>query len=137
MTRTAFNSNAAGDSADKARGSSALLCLMSACAALVFGLGASLNLAVDRIATSNLHPSANQVLWIVDTYLVVFGCLLIPSGALGDRFGRKAVLMAGLLLLAVGSALSLAPTVRLLLCGRGIAGAGAALILPNSLALLV
>lgn len=137
MTRTASDNNAVGASVDKAQGGSALLYLMSACAALVFGLGASLNLAVDRIATSNLHPSANQVLWIVDTYLVVFGCLLIPSGALGDRFGRKAALMAGLLLLAAGSALSLAPTTPLLLCGRGIAGAGAALILPNSLALLV
>ncbi|QCC86143.1 MFS transporter [Desulfovibrio desulfuricans] len=137
MTSTAFNNSAAGASVGGSQSNAGLLFLMSACAALVFGLGASLNLAVDRIATSPLQPSASQVLWIVDTYLVVFGCLLIPSGALGDRFGRKAALMAGLLLLAAGSALSLASTIPWLLCGRGVAGAGAALILPNSLALLV
>lgn len=59
------------------------------CVTLVFGLGAGVNLAVGRLATGALHPTATQVLWIVDTYLVVFGCLLIPSGAVGDRFGRK------------------------------------------------
>ncbi|ABC24616.1 Major facilitator superfamily MFS_1 (plasmid) [Rhodospirillum rubrum ATCC 11170] len=116
----------------------AILAVMVGCAALVFGLGASLNLAVGRIATSPLHPSATAVLWIVDTYLVVFGCLLIPAGAIGDRYGRKQAMLAGLTFLAVGSLLSaVAATVPVLLAGRAVAGAGAALILPNSLALVV
>ena len=116
----------------------AVLATMSGCAALVFGLGASINLAVGRISTSVLHPSATEVLWIIDSYLVAFGCLLIPSGALGDRYGRKAMMLLGLAVLAVGSALSaVAPSVLILLLGRAAAGAGAALILPNSLALLV
>ncbi|WP_413724092.1 MFS transporter [Sodalis sp. RH16] len=116
----------------------AFLAVMVGCAALVFGLGASLNLAIGRIATSPLHPSATAVLWIVDTYLVVFGCLLIPAGAIGDRYGRKQTMLAGLALLAFGSLLSAAAAgVPALLVGRAAAGAGAALILPNSLALLV
>lgn len=65
----------------------AILAIVSGCVVLVFGLGASVNLAVGRLATSALHPTPAQVLWIVDTYLVVFGCLLIPAGALGDRYG--------------------------------------------------
>lgn len=115
-----------------------VLSVMVGCAALVFGLGASLNLAVGLIATSPLHPSATAVLWIVDTYLVFFGCLLIPAGAIGDRYGRKQTMLAGLALLALGSLISAAAaSVPVLLVGRAIAGAGAALILPNSLALLV
>jgi len=116
----------------------AILAIVSGCVVLVFGLGASVNLAVGRLATSVLHPTPAQVLWIVDTYLVVFGCLLIPAGALGDRYGHKRMLSAGLLILAAGSiASALAPTVLLLLAGRTLAGAGAALILPNSLSLLI
>jgi EmrB/QacA subfamily drug resistance transporter len=116
----------------------ALLAIVSGCVVLVFGLGASVNLAVGRLAISALRPTPAQVLWIVDTYLVAFGCLLIPAGALGDRYGHKRMLSAGLLILAAGSiASALAPTVLLLLAGRALAGAGAALILPNSLSLLV
>lgn len=108
------------------------------CVMLVFGLGASVNLAVGRLSTSALHPSATQVLWIVDSYLIVFGCLLIPSGAVGDRFGRKGTLLVGLALMFVGSVGSaLSPTVTLLLVARAVTGAGAALILPNSLPLLI
>ncbi|MFE9022904.1 MFS transporter [Streptomyces sp. NPDC007808] len=108
------------------------------CVMLVFGLGASVNLAVGRLATSALQPTPTQVLWIVDSYLIVFGCLLIPSGALGDRFGRKGALLAGLALMAVGSlASAVSPTVALLLAARAVTGAGAALILPNSLPLLI
>lgn len=116
----------------------AILAVMVGCAALVFGLGASLNLAIGRIAASPFHPSTTSVLWIVDTYLVVFGCLLIPAGAIGDRYGRKQAMLAGLVFLAFGSLLSAAAAgVPTLLVGRAVAGTGAALILPNSLALLV
>ncbi|MFD7137815.1 MFS transporter [Streptomyces sp. NPDC059894] len=108
------------------------------CVMLVFGLGAGVNLAVGRLATSALHPTPTEVLWIVDSYLIVFGCLLIPSGALGDRYGRKGALLTGLALMVVGSlASAVSPTVALLLVARAVTGAGAALILPNSLPLLV
>ncbi|WP_370623059.1 MFS transporter [Streptomyces tsukubensis] len=75
---------------------------------------------------------------MVDGYVVVFACLVIPGGAAGDRFGRKGVLLAGLLTVAAGAALSfLAPTVAVLLVGRALTGAGAALVLPNCVSVLI
>ncbi|MGI5378945.1 MFS transporter [Streptomyces sp. CA-251387] len=119
-------------------GTRAAAAALGMCVMLVFGLGAGVNLAVGRLATSALHPTPTQVLWIVDSYLIVFGCLLIPSGALGDRFGRKGALLVGLALMVVGSLGSaVSPTVPLLLTARAVTGAGAALILPNSLPLLI
>ena len=87
---------------------------------------------------SELHPSSTDLLWIVDAYILVFGCLLIPSGALGDRVGRKGVLLAGLGVSAVGCLSSAAaPDVTVLLAGRVVTGLGAALVMPATLSLLL
>ncbi|WP_072482370.1 MFS transporter [Amycolatopsis australiensis] len=111
---------------------------MCACVVLVVGMVAAINLAVPMLAASDLHPSASSLVWIVDTYVIVFACLVIPGGAAGDRFGRKGVLLAGLGLFAAGTLLSaVAPDVVLLLAGRAVTGAGAAAVLPNSLAVLL
>ncbi|MEU1426596.1 MFS transporter [Nocardia sp. NPDC005746] len=105
---------------------------------LVVGMVAAINLAVPMLAASPLRPSASALVWIVDTYVIVFACLVIPGGAAGDRFGRKGVLLAGLGLFAVGALVSaLAPSVGVLLAGRAITGAGAAAVLPNTLAVLL
>jgi hypothetical protein len=61
------------------------------------------SLAVVCIATSAMHPFATAALRIVDAYMVVFDCLLIPAGAVGDRCDRKQTPLAGLAVLAVGS----------------------------------
>jgi MFS family permease len=115
-----------------------LLAVMCACVVLVVGMVAAVNLAVPMFAASALRPSAPALVWIVDTYVIVFACLVIPGGAAGDRFGRKGVLLAGLALFAAGGLLSaLAPNVPLLLAGRAITGAGAAAVLPNTLAVLL
>jgi EmrB/QacA subfamily drug resistance transporter len=115
-----------------------LLAVMCACVVLVVGMVAAINLAVPMLAASALHPSASALVWIVDTYVIVFACLVIPGGAAGDRFGRKGVLLAGLVLFAVGALLSAtAPNVAMLLAGRAITGVGAAAVLPNTLAVLL
>ncbi|WP_290061524.1 MFS transporter [Amycolatopsis solani] len=115
-----------------------LVALMCACVVLVVGMVAAVNLAVPMLAASALHPSASSLVWIVDTYVVVFACLVIPGGAAGDRFGRKGVLLAGLVLFAAGALLSaVAPDVAVLLAGRALTGVGAAAVLPNSLAVLL
>jgi EmrB/QacA subfamily drug resistance transporter len=115
-----------------------LLAVVCACVVLVVGMVAAINLAVPMLAASALHPSASALVWIVDTYVIVFACLVIPGGAAGDRFGRKGVLLAGLGLFAVGALLSAtAPNVALLLTGRAITGVGAAAVLPNTLAVLL
>ena len=111
---------------------------MSACTVLVVGFVASINLAVPPLAASGLHPTSAQLLWIVDAYVMVFACLVIPAGAAGDRYGRKGVLLAGLGAFAAGAALSAAaPDVAVLIAGRALTGIGAACVLPNCLALLV
>ena len=108
------------------------------CTVLVIGFVASINLAVPQLSASGLHPTASQLLWIVDAYVVLFACLVIPAGALGDLVGRKGVLMAGLVLFALGALISAsAPGVTVLLAGRVVTGVGAAAILPNALAVLV
>ncbi|MEU0506528.1 MFS transporter [Nocardia sp. NPDC005998] len=115
-----------------------LLAAMCACVVLVIGMVAAINLAVPMLAASALHPSASALVWIVDTYVIVFACLVIPGGAAGDRLGRKGILLVGLGLFAVGALLSAtAPNVALLLTGRAITGVGAAAVLPNTLAVLL
>jgi EmrB/QacA subfamily drug resistance transporter len=115
-----------------------LLAVICACVALVVGLVAATNLAVPMLAASGLHPSASTLVWIVDTYVIFFACLVIPGGAAGDRFGHKGVLLAGLGLFAAGTLLSaVAPNTAVLLGSRALTGVGAAAVLPNTLAVLV
>ncbi|MEU9119152.1 MFS transporter [Streptomyces sp. NPDC048506] len=111
---------------------------MCACVLVAQSLVAAMNLAIPKIAASGLHPSAAQLLWIVDTYVLVFAGLLVPAGALGDRFGRKGVLLTGLGVFAAGALLSaLAPTLVTLLAGRALSGAGAALLVPATMSVLL
>lgn len=115
-----------------------VLACVCACTILVVGLVAAINLAVPKLAASGLHPSSSELLWIVDAYVVVFACLVIPGGAAGDRYGRKGALIAGLVAFTAGAAISAAaPNVGILLLGRAIAGIGAALVLPNCVGVLV
>jgi len=102
---------------------------------LVIGMVAAVNLAIPRLQASSLSPSVSGTAWIVDSYTLVFACLLIPAGALGDRFGRKRGMLIGLGLFAAGSAMAaLAPSVAVLMGGRALSGVGAALVLPATLA---
>ncbi|MDT7662184.1 MAG: hypothetical protein QOD04_1740, partial [Pseudonocardiales bacterium] len=113
----------------------AVLCL---CVALVVGMVSAINLAIPALAAGDLHPTAAELLWVVDGYVVVFACLLVPAGALADRVGRKGALLAGMAVFAGGTAVcAAAPSVAVLVCGRVIAGVGAAAVLPTTLALLV
>ncbi|RZQ63254.1 MFS transporter [Amycolatopsis suaedae] len=111
---------------------------MCSCVVLVVGMVAAINIAVPMLAASPLRPSPSALVWIVDTYVIFFACLVIPGGAAGDRFGRKGVLLAGLILFAAGATLSaVAPNVAVLLAGRAVTGIGAAAVLPNTLAVLL
>ena len=57
---------------------------------LAIGMVAAVNLAIPKLQASSLHPSVSATAWVVDSYTLVFACLLIPAGALGDRFGASA-----------------------------------------------
>ncbi len=102
---------------------------------LVLGMVAAVNLLIPKLQSSSLHPSVSGTAWIVDSYTLLFACVLIPAGALGDRFGRKRGMLIGLCVFAIGSVVAaLAPSVAVLMCGRAISGIGAALVLPATLA---
>ena len=116
----------------------AILITMSAAVIVVIGMQAAINLAVPGLAAGRLHPSASQLVWLVDAYTIVFASLLIPGGAAGDRFGRRRVLCAGLAMFIAGSIVcAAASAVPLFLAGRALTGLGAALTLPNTLAVLL
>ncbi|MFF3639818.1 MFS transporter [Streptomyces sp. NPDC002564] len=114
------------------------LLTLCACVLVAQGMVAAVNLLVPQLSSSGLHPSSGQLLWTVDAYVIVFAGLLIPAGALGDRYGRKGALLGGLGLFAAGAAVSAtAAAPAALIAGRGLSGAGAALILPATMSILM
>lgn len=114
------------------------LLVLCACVLVAQGMVAAVNLLIPQLAASTLRPGPGELLWAVDAYVIVFAALLIPAGALGDRYGRKGALLAGLGLFAAGGALSaLAQEPAVLIAGRGLCGAGAALIMPATMSVLV
>lgn len=116
----------------------AALLVLCACVLVAQGMVAAVNLLIPQLAASSLHPTSGQLLWAVDAYVIVFAALLIPAGALGDRYGRKGALLAGLGLFAAGGAVSaVAAGPAVLIAGRGLCGAGAALIMPATMSVLV
>jgi EmrB/QacA subfamily drug resistance transporter len=95
-----------------------------------------LNVALPSLVR-DLHASSSGLEWIVDGYTVVFAGLLLFAGSLGDRFGRRGALSAGLVLFAVASGASaLATTPAQLIVLRGATGAAAALVFPATLSIL-
>src|SRR5919202_1686613 len=81
------------------------LVLAAMCVALATVVSAvsSLNVALPDIAR-DLHATQTQLQWIVDAYAVVFAGLLLLAGALGDRLGRRRLLLAGLAVFAFAAA---------------------------------
>ena len=123
---------------ERGRGTGLLAAALGLCVALVVGLVSAINLAIPALAADALRPTATELLWVVDGYVVVFACLLVPAGALADPLGRKGTLLTGLAVLTVGTGVcAAAPSVAVLLVGRVVAGVGAAAVLPTTLALLV
>ncbi|HEV8650146.1 MAG TPA: MFS transporter [Actinomycetes bacterium] len=104
---------------------------------LVVGLDLTvLNLALPTLAT-DLHASTAQLQWIVDAYSLVLAALLLPAGLLGDRFGRKKLLLGGLLVFGAASlACAYASSAGELVAARALLGLGAAAIIPLSLSVL-
>jgi EmrB/QacA subfamily drug resistance transporter len=103
---------------------------------LSFVDGSVLNVALPAIR-EGYQADAQQVQWVVNAYLLPLSALLLLGGALGDHFGRRRLLVIGTTLFAVTSVIcALAPSLPILLGARAAQGIGAALLLPNSLALL-
>ncbi|GHC41244.1 MFS transporter [Streptomyces cinnamoneus] len=95
-----------------------------------------LHVAVPAV-TEDLRPGAIQLLWIVDVYPLVCASLLILFGTLGDRVGRRRVLLLGYALFGVASATAaLATTPEILIGARALLGVGGAMIMPATLSIL-
>ncbi|MFC8451369.1 MFS transporter [Kitasatospora sp. NPDC057223] len=87
--------------------------------------------------TADLQPSSTQQLWMVDIYGFVLAGVLITMGALGDRIGRRRLLLIGAVAFGAGSALaSYAGTPELLIAARALQGIGGATLMPSTLALI-
>ena len=103
---------------------------------LAFVDGSVVNVGLPAIGR-DLGGGASDLQWVINAYLLPLSTLLLLGGAVGDRFGRRNVLVAGTLAFAAGSALcAAASTLIWLLAARTLQGLGAAFLLPNSLGLL-
>ena len=95
-----------------------------------------LNVAIPSLIR-DLDASNSQLQWIIDAYVIVFAGLLLTTGSMSDRFGRKGALQAGLALFALGSIASAsAQTADQLIFTRAFMGIGGALIMPSTLSIL-
>ncbi len=95
-----------------------------------------LNVAIPSLVTE-LGATNSQLQWIVDGYTLVFAGLLLTTGSLGDRFGRKLALRVGIVIFAFGSVLSaLSGSPSQLILTRALMGVGGALIMPSTLSIL-
>lgn len=114
----------------------AVLTVMCLALAVVVGMLASLLVAVPDMARE-LRATESELQWIMNAYGVTFAGLLLAGGALGDRYGRKGVLLAGLAAFGLASAaVLLVDDVTLVIVLRGAAGVGAALVMPMTLSII-
>lgn len=113
-----------------------ILAATIAASSLAFIDGSVVNVALPAIGKS-FRASPADLQWTINAYLLPLSALLLLGGAAGDHFGRRSLLIAGILVFALSSVLcALAPSAPLLLAGRGLQGIGAAMLMPNSLAVL-
>ncbi len=95
-----------------------------------------LNTALPTLARV-LHAGTSSLQWITDAYTLCFAALLIPAGALGDRYGRRIALVGGLTVFALGStAAAFSPGTGSLIAARVLMGLGATFVMPATLSVL-
>jgi DHA2 family multidrug resistance protein-like MFS transporter len=95
-----------------------------------------LNLAVPQLS-ADLRPTSSQLLWIVDIYGFLVAASLIPMGTLGDRIGRRRLLLVGAAAFGIASALTaFSRSAAMLIAGRALLGLAAATLAPSTLSLI-
>jgi EmrB/QacA subfamily drug resistance transporter len=113
--------------------------VLTACilaSSLAFIDGSVTNVGLPAIGRS-LRAPGELLPWVVNAYTLPLSALLLFGGAAGDKYGRRRLLVAGVVVFALASAgCALAPNITALLVARAVQGAGAAILLPNSLAIL-
>jgi EmrB/QacA subfamily drug resistance transporter len=128
--------NAAGDTAAPGKGAvwAVIITGMALFMASLDNLVVST--ALPTIRTS-LHTGLSGLEWTVNAYTLTFAVLLLTASAIGERFGRRRIFLAGIALFTAASAVAaLAPSIEVLIAARAVQGAGGAMIMPLSLTLL-
>jgi EmrB/QacA subfamily drug resistance transporter len=98
--------------------------------------GSVVNVGLPAIG-ADLHGRGEDLQWIINGYMLPLSAILLLGGALGDRYGRRRLLVLGIVVFALASvACALAPSMPWLFAARAAQGIGSALLLPNSLAVL-
>jgi EmrB/QacA subfamily drug resistance transporter len=114
------------------------LVLLVLCLSLLAGVidNTILNTALPTLARV-LHAGTSSLQWITDSYTLCFAALLIPAGALADRYGRRLSLVGGLIVFAIGSLVAaFATSANVLIADRVLMGLGAAFVMPATLSIL-
>src|SRR5260370_20919284 len=103
---------------------------------LAFVDGSVMNVALPAL-DRDFHPGPDGLTWLINAYLLTLTALILLGGAAGDHYGRRRLFLAGIgLFLAASLVCAAAPTLPIILAGRVAQGIGAAMLMPNSLALL-
>src|SRR5580698_4857991 len=98
--------------------------------------GTVVNVALPALQSA-LHATLADVQWVVESYALFLAALLLTGGSLGDRYGRRKIFVAGVVLFSAASAwCGLAADIRQLIIARGLQGVGGTLLVPGSLALI-
>ncbi|WP_231981050.1 MULTISPECIES: MFS transporter [unclassified Mycobacterium] len=96
----------------------------------------AMNLALPRMA-SDLHSTTTDLQWVISVYMLTLGAFMAPAGRIGDIFGRRRTLLAGIGLFAIASVFcAVAPSAPVVIAFRAVQGLGAALIFPVSVSVL-
>ncbi len=96
----------------------------------------AMNLALPRMAL-DLNTTTTDLQWVISVYMLALGACMVPAGRIGDIFGRRRALLAGVALFGLASALcAVAPSATLVIAFRALQGIGAALIFPVSVSVL-
>ncbi|OBA99142.1 MFS transporter [Mycobacteriaceae bacterium 1482268.1] len=96
----------------------------------------AMNLALPRMA-SDLGSTGTDLQWVISVYMLALGACMVPAGRVGDIFGRRRALLAGIALFGLASVLcAIAPSAAMLIAFRAVQGVGAALIFPVSVSVL-
>ncbi|MFF4470362.1 MFS transporter [Streptomyces sp. NPDC001599] len=127
---------AGGGNTPDARRLRTILIAVSVALMAVVASVSGLSVAQTHMAVE-FGASQNTVLWIINIYTLALAALLLPLGAVGDRLGRKPILVAGLAVFGAASVLAgLAPSAEVMLAARVAGGVGAAMIMPVTLAVI-
>src|SRR6202451_1515201 len=98
--------------------------------------GTVVNIALPAVQ-ANFHATVVDVQWVVESYGLFLGALILVGGSLGDLFGRRLIFVVGIAIFAVASAVcGSALNIHQLIIARSIQGIGAALLVPGSLAII-